>query len=730
LIRKNIGLRAAALVTALVLTAGSISGCGDKAQDEATKETTQNADDLGSGESATKDGNTESATNDGSTDSSDGSGLEENAANSESEESTGKAASAAPKEKVDSVTPQDDLDLEEKIYVKKIENLPDDFICGMDASSVLAEENSGVRYYDFEGNEADVFKTLSEAGVNYIRLRVWNDPYDEEGHGYGGGNNDVDTAITLGKRATENGMKVCIDFHYSDFWADPKRQLVPKAWEGMSVKEKSDALYEYTKESLTELINAGVDVGMVQIGNEINYGMSGESSQSNVTALLSAGSKAVREVAEELGQDIKILVHYTNIEDMDQVENRVKNLGLAGVDYDMIGLSFYPFWDGDFENMQNVVRMIREKYEKEVVIAETSYCYTSVDGDGSGNSVSGTDDIVPGYPATVQGQANILRDTMDAANSAGALGVFYWEGVWIPVGSSSDDNSEIWETYGSGWASSFAGDYDPDDAGLYYGGCSWDNQALFSFAGKPLPSLNVFKLVKTGQDAELKIDAVPDLYWYFVTGDEIKLPDQTDVIYNDTSKNTKVAVTWDQDAVSKIDNTKEGKYEITGTVSDGTTIICHVEVNLPNVVVNSSFENDDTSMWKITAKGTDPTDFQDKADDAHSGTKALHFWAGDGNADFSVEQQITGLAAGTYSLSCFAQGGDMTEDSKLTLYAIVNGKEYTQDFMVTNWAEWKNPVIPDLKVGEGDKAIIGVHYICNKGSWGTIDDFVLEKVSD
>ena len=129
---------------------------------------------------------------------------------------------------------------------------------------------------------------------------------------------------------------------------------------------------------------------------------------------------------------------------MDQVENRVKNLGLAGVDYDMIGLSFYPFWDGDFENMTNVVKMIREKYEKEVVIAETSYCYTSVDGDGSGNSVSGTDDIVPGYPATVQGQANILRDTMDAANSAGALGVFYWEGVWIPVGSSSDDNSEIW----------------------------------------------------------------------------------------------------------------------------------------------------------------------------------------------------------------------------------------------------------------------------------------------
>ena len=460
---KNIGLRAVAFVAIAALTMGSISGCGDKVQDDMGKEIAPSEDNFTSDE---------------------------------------KEAPAAPRDKVSSVTKQDDLDLEEQIFVRKIESPSEDFICGMDASSVLVEENSGVRYYDFDGNEADVFKTLSEAGVNYIRLRVWNDPYDEEGHGYGGGNNDVETAIVLGKRATQYGMKVCIDFHYSDFWADPKRQLCPKAWEGMSVKEKSDALYYYTKEGLTDLINAGVDVGMVQIGNEINYGMSGESSQSNVTALLSAGSKAVREITEELGQEIKILVHYTNIEDMDQVENRVKNLGLAGVDYDMIGLSFYPFWDGDFENMTNVVKMIREKYEKEVVIAETSYCYTSADGDGSGNSVSGTDDIVPGYPATVQGQANILRDTMDAANSAGALGVFYWEGVWIPVGSSSDDNSEIWETYGSGWASSFAGDYDPDDAGLYYGGCSWDNQALFGFTGHPLPVLDAMRQLSGGTQPE------------------------------------------------------------------------------------------------------------------------------------------------------------------------------------------------------------------------------------
>ncbi len=722
--KKDYRLISTILGAALIM--GSLSGCG-KSGAVGDQSSIQASQEAAAAENADQGKETVAQDENGGDSSTES--TQESEDNSKST-ATEKITPATPRDKVSSVTAQDDLDLTQEIFVKKIENLPDDFICGMDASSVLVEENSGVRYYDFEGKEADVFKTLSEAGVNYIRLRVWNDPYDEAGHGYGGGNNDVPTAIELGKRATQYGMKVSIDFHYSDFWADPKRQLTPKAWEGMSVKEKSEALYDFTKDSLKQLLDAGVDVGMVQIGNEINYGMCGESSQANVTALLAAGSKAVREISEEYGKDITILVHYTNIEDIDQVENRVRNLGLAGVDYDVIGLSFYPFWDGTFENMQNVVKMIRDGYGKDVVIAETSYCYTSQDGDGSGNSVSGTDDIVEGYPATVQGQANILRDTMDAANEAGALGIFYWEGVWLPVGSATDNNSEIWETYGSGWASSFAGAYDPDDAGLYYGGCSWENQALFSFAGNPLPSLNVFKYIRTGAEAQLKIDAVPDVYCNFVTGDEIKLPEKTDVIYNDTSKNTKVSVTWDKDAVSKIDNTKEGKYEIKGTVDDGTTLTCHVAVNLPNVVQNPSFEDADTSMWKISSEGADPTDFQDKSDDAHSGTMALHFWAGDGKVDFKVEQEIKDLTAGTYSLQCFAQGGDTTEDSELALYAVVNGKEYTKPFMVTNWAEWKNPTISDIKIADGDTVTIGVHYISNKGSWGTVDDFVLEKVGD
>lgn len=395
------------------------------------------------------------------------------------------------------------------IFVEPVEGIPDDFIRGMDASSVLVEEKSGVKYYNFDGEEQDVFQTLAEGGVNYIRLRVWNDPYDENGNGYGGGNNDVPTAVELGKRATQYGMKVCIDFHYSDFWADPKRQHAPKAWEGMGVEEKCDALYNFTKESLTEILDAGVDVGMVQVGNEINNGMSGETKLENVTELLRAGCRAVREISKERGKDIQIAIHYTRITDKAQVDSLVANLQESEVDYDAIGLSYYPFWDGSMDNMKRVVELLQERYGVKVFIAETSYCYTSEDGDGSGNSLVGTDDLVDGYPATVQGQASMIRDVFAAANEAGAIGVFYWEGVWLPVGKATADNSPIWEEFGSGWASSYASDYDPEDAGLYYGGCSWDNQAFFDFNGYPLESLNVFRYLKTGASAPLAIDAVP-----------------------------------------------------------------------------------------------------------------------------------------------------------------------------------------------------------------------------
>ncbi|MCM1037902.1 MAG: glycosyl hydrolase 53 family protein [Ruminococcus sp.] len=619
---------------------------------------------------------------------------------------------------------------ESEIYIEPIADISDDFIRGMDASAVLVEEKSGVTYYNYDGEEQDVFMTLAQSGVNYIRIRVWNDPYDENGNGYGGGNNDVATAIELGKRATQYGMKVCIDFHYSDFWADPKRQLTPKAWEGMSGTEKCDALYDFTKESLTEILDAGVNVGMVQIGNEINNGMSGETLLPTVMSLLISGSKAVREVSQSYGKDIQIVVHYTNIEDADGINTIARNLMNHGVDYDIFGLSYYPFWDGTNENMQAVAKNIIDKYGKKVVIAETSYCYTSEDGDGCENSFIGTDDLVEGYAASVQSQATMIRDICAAANEVGVSGVFYWEGTWVPVGEAIADNSPIWEEFGSGWASSYAADYDLDDAGLYYGGCSWDNQAMFDFDGHPLASLNVFKYLKYGSTAPLAVDYIPDSYVACDVGGQIKLPETADVIYNDRSANTQETVTWDEAQLAAIDTNVGGAYDITGTIEDGSPVVCHVNVVMLNHVQNPGFEEADTSMWNVTYEGeNNPTDFQVKADDAYSGETAFHFWSADSDMEFAIEQELTDLEPGTYQLMVFAQGGDVKEGAEMELYAVENGEEMTEPFMVTSWANWQNPVIPEIKVRDG-ALTIGVRMKCNAGSWGTVDDFTLNRISD
>ena len=618
---------------------------------------------------------------------------------------------------------------ESTIFVEPVDGISDDFYRGMDASAVLALENSGVKYYNFDGKEQDVFMTLAQAGVNYIRLRVWNDPYDENGNGYGGGNNDVATAIVLGQRATKYGMKVCIDFHYSDFWADPKKQFVPKAWEGMDIEEKSDALYNFTLESLTQLLDAGVNVGMVQIGNEINNGMSGETDVANVRKLLTAGSKAVREAAANSGKEILVAVHYTNIDDMKKLDTLLTGLQVKEIDYDIVGLSFYPYWHGTIEDLKNAIIHIRDTYGKKVYVAENAYCYTAEDGDGSANSVEGTDDLAEGYSASVQGQANEERDVCAAASEAGAEGVFYWEGTWIPVGPADADNSDLWEKYGSGWASSYASGYDPKDAGQYYGGCSWDNQAMFDFTGHPLASLNVFKYLKYGATAPLAVDSIPAVTVACNIGTDPELPDTVSVIYNDRSE-AQVPVTWNTDDVTAVDTENGGNFTVSGTLEDGTEVTAAVTVDRINYVQNPSFEDSDTSMWTVNYSGeTDPTDYQVKAADAHSGEVAFHFWSGSADMDFSIEQSFTDLEPGTYELSAFSQGGDLSDDASMELYALVDGRELTAPFKLTTYADWQNPAIPEIKVTDG-ALTIGVRYKCNVNSWGTLDDVTLYKIAE
>ena len=304
-------------------------------------------------------------------------------------------------------------------------------------------------------------------------------------------------------------MKVLIDFHYSDFWADPAKQKAPKAWQSYSVEQKADAIYTFTKSSLEQIINAGVNVGMVQVGNETGYGFCGCStweregyqtvSFAELARLMNAGSRAIREVSK----DILVAVH--NTEPQSGYEWISKDYHDNNVDYDVFASSYYPNIHGSMENLTSQLKHVADTYNKQVMVAETQYPYTTEDGDGHGNSLSSImGDML--YPISIEGQAKHVRDVFQAVANVGSkgLGVFYWEPAWLPVGPANQwsQNRAIWERYGSGWASSYAGEYDAEDAGKYYGGSAVDNQALFDFNGRPLESLNVFKYVITGTKNE------------------------------------------------------------------------------------------------------------------------------------------------------------------------------------------------------------------------------------
>ena len=416
------------------------------------------------------------------------------------------------------------------LYVKKIENLPDDFIFGMDLSSLIVEENSGVKFYNFENEEKDILELLRYVGINYIRIRIWNDPYDSEGHGYGGGNNDMETAIKIGKRATKYGMKILASFHYSDFYADPGSQNVPKAWRGLTLDEKVKKAEEFTLESLTKFKNEGVNVGMVAIGNEINNFFCGETEWPNIVKIMNACSKVIR----QFSQDILISVHFTNPERVDSLKYFADSLYENNLDYDAFSVSYYNVLSGDISCL-NQFNYIVEKYNKKVYIAETNFPYTRDNLDYYPNMTPGYDSYLF-YPMTVQGQATNVREYYNFLKDIkNALGIFYWEGAWIAVGTTSYDENKIkWETFGSGWASSYSSSYDSRYEG---GGGSVENLAFFDSEGKPLESLKIYNLMKYGnEDVEIVEDAVEDISVNPINFTNFSIPTSINVIYTSNEK--------------------------------------------------------------------------------------------------------------------------------------------------------------------------------------------------
>ena len=363
--------------------------------------------------------------------------------------------------------------------------LRSDFIRGMDISMLPEIEALGGKYYQ-DGTEKNLFEILKDNGVNYIRARLWVDPQSNNNEPYGGGNSDLSRSIELGKRAHENGMKFLLDIHYSDFWADPKKQYKPKDWESLTFQNLKHKVYEYTNQVMSAHRDAGVEPDMVQIGNELNGGMlwpDGKSWGQNgkefdrLAELLKAGIQAIHD--NKNGKDTQILLHLAGAGDNGLFRWWFDEITSRNVDFDIIGMSYYPWWHGPIDKVRANVDDVISRYNKPVILVETSFPFTNENGDSLRNSFS-EEGPIEGYSVSIQGQAQYLCDMMqfinDIPNEQG-LGLFYWEPAWLPIDRAT-------------WSTDAGMEYSGDK---WHTGNSWENQALFDFNGNTLPSLKVFK---------------------------------------------------------------------------------------------------------------------------------------------------------------------------------------------------------------------------------------------
>ncbi|MFI6087834.1 glycosyl hydrolase 53 family protein [Streptomyces sp. NPDC051218] len=336
-------------------------------------------------------------------------------------------------------------------------------IKGADVSSLKKNETFGGVYRTGSGATADALAVLKSAGMNYARLRVWVDPAD--------GYCDKARVLTVAERVKAHGMKLLVDFHYSDTWTDPGAQTIPSAWSGHSYAQLKTDVYDHTYDVLNALKAQGTTADMVQIGNELNGGMlwpTGSTSDwAQLAGLLTAGATAAKDVSSST----RVALHLANGGDNSLYRTWFDNAVSRNVPFDIIGLSFYGYWHGALSDLQANLDDLAARYARPLFVAETAYPFRLDSDDGWEDVIDRADELVGGYPATEAGQAAWFRDiqsVVEAVPSGRGLGVFWWDATWTAV-------------KGNGW--------DPTDPST---GNAWENQALFDYDGVPTEAMGAF----------------------------------------------------------------------------------------------------------------------------------------------------------------------------------------------------------------------------------------------
>jgi arabinogalactan endo-1,4-beta-galactosidase len=357
-------------------------------------------------------------------------------------------------------------------------------VLGGDVSSLTKSEAFGGIYRDDAGRPGDALAILKAHGLNWIRVRVWVDPAD--------GYHDTNELLSMARRAKALGLKLLVNLHYSDFWADPGKQWTPDAWQGQTFAELKTTFTDYTRGIVRALVDQGTPPDMIQLGNEINPGMlwdyaatwTGDSTADdgtgvpltvhhtenwdNLAELLTAGNGAVKAVSPST----KVMLHLAEGGDNGTFRWWFDNITSRNVPFDVIGASYYGYWHGTLAALQYNLDDVTAHYGKDIIVVETAYAFTLGDDDNFGNVIGDPSQLVAGYPATPAGQARNFRDVMSvvrAVPNGGGLGVFYWDPTWTGV-------------VGNGWS--------PRQPAF---GNAWENQALFDFDDRPLPAMSEFK---------------------------------------------------------------------------------------------------------------------------------------------------------------------------------------------------------------------------------------------
>jgi arabinogalactan endo-1,4-beta-galactosidase len=338
-----------------------------------------------------------------------------------------------------------------------------EFIKGVDLSTLLQiEDNSGV--FKENGNVKDPILIFKDHGIDYVRLKIWHTPtfnYD-----------NLNMVLVAAQRIKSNGLKFLLNIHYSDWWADPANQTKPAAWNGLSFQSLKDSVYQYTKNIIATLKNNNVLPDMVQIGNEIICGMLWNDGRiceqyntpqqwANLGELLKEGINGVND-AIDINDTVKIMIHTDRGGDNAGARWFYDGLLAQNVQFDILGLSYYPWWHGTLNDLQNNLNDLAVRYGKEIIVVETAYPWTLSWDDNTTNLVGNSSQLLAGYPATVQGQKDFLVDVINIVNNttgSKGIGVFYWEPDWIST-----------QTFGS----------------------PWENLAMFDFSGELLSSISAF----------------------------------------------------------------------------------------------------------------------------------------------------------------------------------------------------------------------------------------------